>query len=422
MVIVMFAMPPLIFAAFVGWLLLFPLGGIPVAGVEVAYPLVAFLLPHAVALILIGRFCPVARFARFSFWATLITLVLTVIYPLVPAIAPLLLPIVGVSSALLSIRTCALLRQGGRPIAHAGLGLVLGNLVLLAGLLIPVAATIKFICLAGLLLLPLLSLKTHSFAVARNRGLFRYLPFVFVFHLVSGIMYGGIMPAFSEVGIGQGGELLFYIAAVIGGALLFRKNRELLLASGILLALLSFSCFLGQSPWTITLSMYAMQAAAGCIDIFLLGYLLSFDNLLEAFGLGNGTVCLSIFCGHQLAVWIGAPTTVLVMAGSLILTWAIFAFYFTGQKRAAGEGDVTAEQPLAFPVELVFPKGAALAKTMLSKREWEVLCCVVSGKTYKVAAAELVLSESTVKTYMKRIYDKYGVSGKRELLRKVCKE
>ncbi|WP_318258601.1 LuxR C-terminal-related transcriptional regulator [Geobacter anodireducens] len=42
--------------------------------------------------------------------------------------------------------------------------------------------------------------------------------------------------------------------------------------------------------------------------------------------------------------------------------------------------------------------------------------------TFKEAARELDISESSVKTYMKRIYDKMSVSGKEELLTKLGTE
>ena len=167
--------------------------------------------------------------------------------------------------------------------------------------------------------------------------------------------------------------------------------------------------------------MYALQASAGCIDIFVLGYLLSFDNLLDSFGLGNGTICLSIFCGHQLAVFIGDPSITIVMVGCLILTCSVFVLYFGGRlgqsKSAAGGRLLTKAEPQA--TQEGPSRSMTVASVILSIREQEVFYSVLAGKTYKVAATDLCLSESTVKTYMKRICDKYEVSNKRELLKKV---
>lgn len=400
------------FACFVGWLLLFPMGGISLDKVALHNPLAAFLVPQVVGLVLIGRFHPTRRFSAWSAAFTGFTMIMTIVYPLVPAAAPVIMPLVGLSSAFVSIRCCAFLKQGENPLIQAGAGLILGNLVLCLGLLIPAPATLKSAGAAALLLFPLLTpgQAVPTLQTGRNRGLFRYLPFVFVYQLVTGIMYGSIMPAFSQVGIARGGELFFYMAAVGAGILLFRLNREYLLALGILLAMLSLTCFLGSSPLRITLSMYAMQASAGCVDIFVLGYLLSFRNPLAAFGIGNGTICLGLFGGHQLSVWLGPPSTTLVMTGCLILIGTVLALYFSERQGAPKKPEATS------------PQGLNLAKAILSGREFEVLNSVATGKTYKAAAAELSLSESTVKTYMKRIYDKYGVTSKKELLKKVYEE
>jgi DNA-binding CsgD family transcriptional regulator len=45
-----------------------------------------------------------------------------------------------------------------------------------------------------------------------------------------------------------------------------------------------------------------------------------------------------------------------------------------------------------------------------------VLRGVARRRTYKQVAHELGISESSVKTYMHRIYEKSGVSNKRQLL------
>ncbi len=347
-------LPLLTFAAFVGWLLLFPMGGLTIPGVDLRYPLVDFLLPHIIGLLLIGRFVSTRHFPGWSFGATLLTIVLTLTYPFFPGAAAITMPLVGFCSAFLSVRSCSFLKQSDSPLLHAGLGLIIGNLILLAGTLIPASAGPKLLCSGGLLLLPLFSPEKQKpeRKPTRNPGLFAYLPFILIYQLVTGIMYGGLMPAFNQVGIAQGGELFFYMAAVGVGIPLFRYNREYLLALGILLAMLSLTCFLGQSRWQITYSMYAMQASAGCLDIFILGFLLSFDNLLEAFGIGNGTICLGLFGGHQLAVWIGPPSSILVMSGCLILTATILALYFSGHRRTA-----TTE-----PLSPTAPPGLTLAK------------------------------------------------------------
>jgi DNA-binding CsgD family transcriptional regulator len=55
-------------------------------------------------------------------------------------------------------------------------------------------------------------------------------------------------------------------------------------------------------------------------------------------------------------------------------------------------------------------------RLLLSDREYRVLIGTLERKNFREIASELSISESTVKTYMRRIYEKMGVKGKKELL------
>lgn len=55
----------------------------------------------------------------------------------------------------------------------------------------------------------------------------------------------------------------------------------------------------------------------------------------------------------------------------------------------------------------------------LSKREAEVLNLFLEGKITKEVAEALFVSESTVKTHIRHIYEKSGVRNKVELLKKI---
>jgi len=54
--------------------------------------------------------------------------------------------------------------------------------------------------------------------------------------------------------------------------------------------------------------------------------------------------------------------------------------------------------------------------SQLTERELDVVRCAATGKTNKVIAAELALSEHTVKNYLFRAFEKIGVSNRVELL------
>jgi DNA-binding NarL/FixJ family response regulator len=86
-----------------------------------------------------------------------------------------------------------------------------------------------------------------------------------------------------------------------------------------------------------------------------------------------------------------------------------------GHLRRVGEGEIVIDHALAGRVALSaarlsageFWSGAHLG---LTQRESEVLQLLVSGHSNKAVASELVVSEDTVKTHIRGLYRKLGVS------------
>jgi DNA-binding NarL/FixJ family response regulator len=64
------------------------------------------------------------------------------------------------------------------------------------------------------------------------------------------------------------------------------------------------------------------------------------------------------------------------------------------------------------PVRVVSPDGSNL----LSKREEEVMRLVAEGLGNREISELLILSEHTVKNYLFRIFDKFGISNRVELV------
>jgi DNA-binding NarL/FixJ family response regulator len=69
-----------------------------------------------------------------------------------------------------------------------------------------------------------------------------------------------------------------------------------------------------------------------------------------------------------------------------------------------------------------FPSGVLKETYNLSKREKEILRCLVDGMSYKMMAAACDISFETVKTYIKRIYEKLHVASMTEAVVKALRE
>ena len=69
-----------------------------------------------------------------------------------------------------------------------------------------------------------------------------------------------------------------------------------------------------------------------------------------------------------------------------------------------------------------FPTGELKENYNLSKREREILRCLVDGMSYKMMAAACDISFETLKTYIKRIYEKLHVASMTEAVVKALRE
>ncbi|MPN27909.1 Transcriptional regulatory protein DegU [bioreactor metagenome] len=55
--------------------------------------------------------------------------------------------------------------------------------------------------------------------------------------------------------------------------------------------------------------------------------------------------------------------------------------------------------------------------SQLTERENEIVALLLKGRTYKMIADEMYLSENTIKTHIKNIYSKLNVNSKTELIK-----
>lgn len=397
--------PALGFAGYVLWLAAFPMSGSLLDG---RADLFWFLLPHAGALFLLARYCKPKLFDTLGRLGVVLTVGFTWLFPLLPVPTAALLVLIGLSAAPLSVRAGVLLKTAASPLRAATAGLVLGNLLVLPLQWLgvqPLGYT-----LAGLALLPLaLGAVPRAVISGDAKGLFVYLGFVFVFQLVSGLMYGFLYPAYARTAWWPGSELVFYmLGAGLAALLLSRGRRDPALILGVISAMAAFVLLIyGGSERFVNPSMYAMMGAAGVVDLFLLGYVLSFQNTLRAYGYGAGVLCAGIAGGRLLGVGIGDAGELVGLAGSIALNLSVLTLYLLGRRRPAPAPQAAAPD---FPV---LPPALA---SRLSDQECSVLRGVARRRTYKQVAHELGISESSVKTYMHRIYEKSGVSNKRQLL------
>lgn len=401
------------FGLFVFWLLALPMEGPLLVHSAADRHIFLFLLPHVASLFLIGRLWPRDSFPRASRLAVPVTIGLTAAFPLFPAGESWLLAACGISGAFVSIRAGLLLGQCRHPLHAAVAGLLLGNLLLflLPRLTLPQPAGHL---LAAAALITLLTPVTPS-SGGTTGELPRYLPAIFIFQLVSGLMYRFLMPAYADLAYWSGAELAFYLAAAGLALLVLRRDRELLLVLGVVLGLAAFLCLRSSSWVAINLAMFGMQGAAGCIDMFLICTMLGGSNLQRSFGTGNAVLCSGILTGAAVNLLFGNLTGPAIVVSQVALNGAVLILYLQNRLPVA----LSPSDPLPVTADPLYalPPLHPDIQALLSEQEQQVLELVRSGKTYREIAGMLAISESSVKTYMTRICGKLGATNKRALLR-----
>lgn len=441
--------PVVVFTVFVFWLLTTVMNGPLLSAIGMPRATSYFLPVHIPFLLGIGFFCSRARFDRLAPVNCIVCAAMTLVLPWVAvSAARYLLMCMGASGAFVTIYACVSLRRSRAPLLCAAAGLVLANLMLISLSVGARGSWWQFaVVAAALAAIPFMNRWAPTVdPPCSGVALWHYLPFIFVIQIVSGLMYAYLMPAYHRAALLPGFELLFYIAGVLLSYRIARKSRDLALVCGVMLGMAAFALlFSVPSALRINLSMFAMQAGAGFVDLVIIAVLLVFSNPIRAFGLGMATLCAGILGGKIIAYHFGAYSGAITLAGNLMLNLSIITLYLIGRHQAlrhrtaaaSAAGTTAAVTPAAappaggpeapsplrgFPVADPEPdeeKLPARLRLLLSEREYDVLKRSLAGHTYRKTAQELRISESTVKTYMYRIYEKMDVRNKKELFEKL---
>lgn len=77
---------------------------------------------------------------------------------------------------------------------------------------------------------------------------------------------------------------------------------------------------------------------------------------------------------------------------------------------ASGSGYLQAEVTMPLLKRLVQEARTNDARTVLTSREMQILECLADGQSNKVVAATLAITEETVKSHLKKLYEKIGAS------------
>ncbi|RJP52918.1 MAG: LuxR family transcriptional regulator [Anaerolineaceae bacterium] len=400
-------------AAFVFWLISFPMEGFLLNSISKGL-LLYFLIPHAISLFLIARFLNTTYFDWASRASIAGSVLLTVAAPLFPHYIKIFLVLTGLTGAMVLLRGLIVLKNCAKPAVSAGIGIAAGNTLVFLLNQMPANEFAKFVVIA-FFLLPVLFFSIKPEANVKHGNDRLYAPFLYVFYLSGGLMYAAIAPRYVDVAWMEGAELAFYVFTALISIFFSMRRLNVLFSMGVLLCMLSFAFYHIQRFAFMNLSMFAIQAAFGLVDLYMVVLLARADRPIRAFGYGFGTNCLAIICGKIIGTYTVSSSDYVLAAGNIILTVTVLIFYFTAYTREKTSEAVQPGRTPAPDSEIV-NKHTRWFEKKLSAREIAVIQLVLESKTFKQVATELGISESSVKTYMKRAYEKTAVNSKEGLI------
>lgn len=416
-------------AGFVFWLISFPMNGFLMPEQWGNY-LFYFTFSSAVSYFLSPFFLKKEKvFDILSRLGTLLVVLLTLLSPLSQISGKVMLSLMGILSVFVMFRSIAVLRSSRDPLVSAALAIAIGNVLVFALSHLNLQDIFKFFIVAASLF-PAIIISAEYSEDSNTGEIKKYLAFIFIFYLVGGILYAYIMPQYEKVTIFNGFELLSYVFSALVGIYFVKKRRDIALALGIILGTLSFSFMLLGGSFFTTLSMFSSQASFGLVDLYIVFLLVACGGTARITGFGFGTVCLAITCGEAVSSYIDGATAPVIATGNIILVTSVIIFYLTilrekggfsvAEDVIGGNNSESLEKGI-FKGELeeILERSYEPFQKRLSEKEKSVLLLVIQGKTYRDAATDLGISESTVKTHMKRICEKMGVYNKDDLMEKL---
>ena len=271
-------------------------------------------------------------------------------------------------------------------------------------------------------------------ARAEATGAFKPLGFLCLFVAVitinSGLMYEVINPAFAqhETLVSFYWAVPYIIALYIMRNLPREANRTYALLVGIAMIGLAFVFFmlLDRSAMSYLVIDTLMLGACGVFDLFwwsILGEMLDLStNPAKIFGIGLSANVLGVLIGGMVGNAIYSvdphnynPTIIALIVVFIVLI--ILPLLNSSLSRILSDHAYLSKISGMTEVEQSKEIVSLVKRYELTGREGEIVMLLLKGRTYKMIAEELYLSENTVKTHLKNAYAKLEVNNKSDLVK-----
>lgn len=274
-----------------------------------------------------------------------------------------------------------------------------------------------------------------SKSLESHYGIARPLAFLCIFVVVitinSGLMYQVQGPAYAHLEwlTSWYWAIPYVVALYIMRNLPRRINRTYILYIAIAMIGFSYISFmlLDRSAASYLVVNTLMLGACGVYDLFwwsILGEMLDLtDNPAQILGMGLSANVLGVLLGGLVGNTIGdGPNSSLLAMAVVCVTLVILPPLHRHLTLVLKDHAYLTVISEMLPVERSKALDSFIAMGQLTGRESEIAQLLLKGKTYKAIAAELHVSENTVKTHIKNIYAKYKIQSRSELINLLLKQ
>jgi len=254
--------------------------------------------------------------------------------------------------------------------------------------------------------------------------------FIVIITINSGLMYQVVNPAFAHLKwlVSWYWAVPYIIALYIVRNLPDKTNRNYILYVAIAMIGLSFIGFmmLEHSAVSYLIIDTLMLGACGVYDLFwwsILGEMLDFhDNPAKILGIGLSANVLGVLIGGMLGSAITASDNRNINSSMLALVVVFIILVILPILHKHLSNLLKDHVYLTVLNEIAPLKQKEAIESFkiigqLTERESEIAALLLKGRTYKMIANELYLSENTVKTHIKNIYSKFNIRSKTELVK-----
>ncbi len=254
--------------------------------------------------------------------------------------------------------------------------------------------------------------------------------FILIITINSGLMYQVVNPEFShhKLLVSWYWAIPYIVSLYIMRNLPKNSNRTYLLYVAIAMIGFAFIAFmiLDRSSISYIIIDTLMLGAFGVYDLFwwsILGEMLDFhNNPAKILGLGLSANVMGVIIGEFIGSTIehmgnksinSSVIALFVVFITLIILPVLHKQLHILLKNHAYL-TVLSEIPI---IEKKDELDTIVVFNQLTERESEIASLLLKGRTYKMIAQELYLSENTVKTHIKSIYSKFNIQSKSELIK-----